>query len=695
MSFHRQRAVELLRLGTGVLDATFHDGQAESIEHVVDGRGRLLVVQRTGWGKSMVYFIATRMLRDAGHGPILLVSPLLALMRNQIESAARMGVHAATINSDNQPEWDEVFGALHAGKVDILLVSPERLALAKFRTRTLTEIASRVPLLVVDEAHCISDWGHDFRPHYRLIRRLIEDLPANVRLLATTATANQRVMNDLAEVLGPDLTVERGPLGRSSLTLQTLRIGSRAERMAWLAERIPNLPGTGIVYTLTVRDATRLAEWLRARGVGAVAYSSRSGDDRERIENDLLANKIKVVVATSALGMGFDKPDLGFVVHYQMPGSVVAYYQQVGRAGRAIDHAYALLLSGDDDDEILDYFVKSAFPSRAEVAMVIDTLTAAPDGLTTTELEARVDLRRSRLAHTMQLLALESPSPIAKQGTRWLLTPSQLSHSFWERVERITEIRMREREQMREYLALRNGHMEFLIDALDGIPEPVSRPPGPPLPSQIEAATVAAAIEFLRRTAVPIEPRKQWVVELPVSGFTRGRIADAECCAPGLALSMYGDPGSGESVKRGKYEIGRFDDQLVEAAATAIADWSPTPPPVAVTCVPSSRHPNLVPDLARRLAEHLRLPFIASLREIVERPAQKSMQNSAHQLGNLDGRFDLVDATRATIATGPLLLVDDIVDSRWTFTVCAALLRRAGCPAVHPFALAESTASDD
>jgi ATP-dependent DNA helicase RecQ len=415
VNYNAQRSLQLLRLGSGQADAAFREGQEEAIRHIVEGRGRLLVVQKTGWGKSFVYFIATKLLRDGGAGPALLVSPLLSLMRNQIAAAERMGVRARTIHSDNQADWTEIEAAIRGDEVDILLISPERLANERFQAEVLARIAPRIALLVIDEAHCISDWGHDFRPQYRLLERIVGGLPANVRLLATTATANDRVMTDLQTVLGPNLSVSRGDLNRPSLKLQTIRLPRQSERLAWLAANLPALPGHGIIYALTVRDANQVANWLRSRGLNVEAYTAE-GDDRIELENALLENRVKALVATTALGMGFDKPDLGFVVHYQTPGSVVAYYQQVGRAGRAVEAAYGVLLSGDEEEDINDYFIESAFPSRDEVQAVLGALRSAAGGLSIPDLTGRVNVRRGRIEKTIELLSLESPPPLRSKA---------------------------------------------------------------------------------------------------------------------------------------------------------------------------------------------------------------------------------------------------------------------------------------
>ena len=688
MTYDPTRALQLLRVGTGRSDATFRDGQEAAIRHIVEGRGRLLVVQKTGWGKSFVYFIATKLLRETGNGPALLISPLLALMRNQIAAAERMGVRAATINSDNQDDWSEVEARLKRNEVDILLISPERLANERFRTQVLAHIAAQIALLVIDEAHCISDWGHDFRPHYRLLERIVKTLPPNLRLLATTATANNRVMEDLAAVLGPELDVSRGDLNRTSLTLQTIRLPSQAERLAWLAQQLATLQGHGIIYTLTVRDANQVANWLKTRGFNVESYTGETGDRREALEQALLNNQVKALVATTALGMGYDKPDLAFVIHYQTPGSVVAYYQQVGRAGRALDSAYGVLLSGEEESEITDWFIRSAFPTRQEVAAVLEALEAEPRGLSVPELLGRVNLSKGRVDKTIALLSLEAPAPIAKQGTKWQLTAANLSEGFWARAERLTTLRRDEHEQMQEYVSLPFGdHMSFLIRALDGDDGEVGKPALPPLPASVDEALVREAIAFLRRTSLPIEPRKQW----PAGGMpqygVKGVLAPAHQAQPGKALCVWGDAGWGGLVRQGKYHDGKFADDLVAACVKMVREWNPQPKPTWVTCIPSLRHPDLVPNFARRLAAALGLPFHMVIAKTDNRPEQKTMANSTQQARNIDGSLAI---NGQPVPHGPVLLVDDMVDSRWTLTVAAWLLRSSGSGEVWPMALSQT-----
>ncbi len=681
-----QRALDILRCGTGIPGANFRLGQEEAIRHIVEGRGRLLVVEKTGWGKSFVYFIATKLLREAGRGPALLVSPLLSLMRNQILAARRMRVRAEMISSANTDVWPRVEEALDADRIDILLVAPERFANENFQEKILAKIEPRISLLVIDECHCISDWGHDFRPDYRLIERRIRNLPQNMRLLATTATANSRVMEDLQEVLGSDLKVQKGPLARPSLALQSIHLPRQSQRLAWLAEYFPCISGHGIIYTRTIRDAKWVAKWLQSRGIDAHTYTGEmENEEREELEIALIKNQVKALVATIALGMGFDKPDLGFVIHYQTPGSVVAYYQPVGRAGRALKKAYGVLLSGEEDDEITDYFIQSAFPSPDEVERVIKALEGVPEGLSHQQIQQKVNLTSGRISQTLKLVSLESPAPFVKIGQKWQLIAASLENSFWERVQRLTRLRNEEKCEMQNYVRLESGHMKFLIRALGGDSEGFQLPDLPPLSTEVSSQMEREALYFLRRLDLPINPRLQW----PGGGLplyeVRGSIIADHRANPGRALCLWGDGGWGAMVRDGKQKNNRFDDDLVSACDSLIRRWNPQPRPQWITCIPSFRNPDLVPDFTQRLAELLELPVFPILVKTEDRPPQKRMENSVHQARNVDGSLMIDSGMR--IPPAPVLLVDDIVGSRWTFTIAAWLLRCNGSGPVFPFAL--------
>ena len=685
--YSAERALELLRLGSGQVHAIFRDGQEEAIQQMTDGDHRLLVVQKTGWGKSFVYFISTKILREAGCGPALLVSPLLALMRNQIAAAERMGVRAATINSDNIAKWTEVEAKIKQNEIDILLISPERLANERFRAEILGGLSLHVSLVVVDEAHCISDWGHDFRPHYRLLERFIRNMPSNIKLLATTATANNRVVQDLENVLGPNLRISRGDLNRPSLTLQTIRLESKAERLAWLSHQLAALAGHGIIYTLTVRDANQVANWLNSQGFDVEAYTGESGSRRPELEQALSENRIKALVATTALGMGYDKPDLSFVIHYQMPSSVVAYYQQVGRAGRALNAAYGILLSGKEEDDIANWFIKSAFPTNEEVKEVVAQLEAHPAGLSVPQLLKEVNLSQGRVEKTLSLLALESPPPITKNGRHWQKTEVSLSEDFWERAERLTTLRRREQQRMREYVHLPFGqHMSFLISELDGDPSDVITSSLQALSEDFPKDKLREANIFLKRYHLPINPRKQW----PNGGLkhsnNHGKIAKSYQANSGKVLSFLGDAGLGDLVNVGKNQQQYFSDELIDACVVMFKEWDPQPAPTWVTCVPSLRNPTLVPDFAKRLAQALNLSFRVAIEKTDSRLEQNKFNNSFQQARNVDGSLAPV---RDQILSGPVLLVDDVILSGWTLTISSWLLRKNGSGEVWPLALAQ------
>lgn len=450
-------------------EARLREDQWRAIEALVADKRRALVVQRTGWGKSAVYFVATSLLRSQGSGPTVIVSPLLALMRNQVEAAARAGIHARTINSSNSEEWDSIQGEIASGAVDVLLVSPERLNNPDFRDQVLPKLSAATGLLVVDEAHCISDWGHDFRPDYRRLRTMLGELPDGVPVLATTATANARVTADVAEQLGTggssDALVLRGPLDRESLSLSALHLPDAAHRMAWLADHLDDLPGSGIIYTLTVAAAEEVTAFLRQRGHTVASYTGRTENaERQQAEEDLLANKVKALVATSALGMGFDKPDLGFVVHLGSPSSPISYYQQVGRAGRGVRHAEVLLLPGKEDEAIWEYFASLAFPSEELVRRTLDVLARAERPMSLPALEPLVELRRSRLETMLKVLDVDGAVKRVKGG--WIATGQPWTYDT-ERYAWVARQRRAEQQAMREYATTTGCRMEFLQRQLD------------------------------------------------------------------------------------------------------------------------------------------------------------------------------------------------------------------------------------
>jgi ATP-dependent DNA helicase RecQ len=661
--------------------ALLRDDQLAAIQALVVDRRRVVVVKRTGWGKSAVYFVATRLLRDAGAGPTLLVSPLLSLMRDQIAKAEGIGIRAATINSTNLDQWREIEAELAAGQVDLLLISPERLNNPQFRSDVLPDLARRVGLLVIDEAHCISDWGHDFRPDYRRLVRVLDQLGPDISVLACTATANERVMADVAEQLGATPLLFRGSLDRESLRLSVLQIASQADRLAWLAEHLPRLAGSGIVYCLTVGDADRVAAWLQANGVDARAYSGRTDpEERPEIEDALRADQVKVVVATSALGMGFDKPDLAFVIHFQSPDSPVTYYQQIGRAGRALDWAEVVLLCGAEDRAIWEWFASTAFPPRDQVAAVLGALEVGGP-MSTGLLEEVANLSRSRLELMLKVLDVEGAVRRVTGG--WERTQAAWAYDA-DRHQRVAAARKAEQAAMLGYASTDQCLMAYLRTQLDD-PNPTGcsrcanctgQRPSP----QVSPALAAEAGRFLAGQDLILSPRLQW--PQGIAGL-RGRIPEQLRLQPGRALATLGGPGWGPLVRELLTSDGPVPDELLDAVVRVLGRWDWPERPTWVTFVPSRRHPKLVQDLAERIAEAGRLPLHQVLERTRNDPPQLKMANSAHQCRNVHGAF----AITGPVPQGGVLLVDDTADSKWTLTVVGALLRQASAGAVFPLAL--------
>ena len=677
------RATELLAQLTGTADPIWRDGQLQAIQAIVEDRARALVVQRTGWGKSAVYLIGTRLIRNRGGGPTVIVSPLLALMRNQLEMTERLDLNAVTVNSTNRDDWDPIFESIHAGEIDLLLISPERLNNLQFRREVMPALFSEVGLLVIDEVHCISDWGHDFRPDYRRLRTVVASLPPNIPVLGTTATANDRVVADVEEQLGSDLQVFRGTLERESLALQVLRIESKAERLAWLAETIPKLAGCGIVYTLTVHDAKRVAEWLRSQRIDAASYTGpMENDARLEIEDRLTRGDLKVVVATSALAMGYDNPKIEFVIHYQTPGSAIAYYQQVGRAGRAVEESFGIALSGWEDEEIQDWFISTAFPDEENCSIVLERLRASEGGLRLGDIEALVNMRRSRIESMLKILEVEGA--VYREGSTW-----RRSAQRWEypatRIEDVTAGRKAEQAAMSDYVTTDSCLMEFLRRQLD---DPgaercgrCANCVGDLFTHEMSTDLVEEALAHIRRTSLDITPRKVLPCSLDIDVDLRQQQVET-----GRALTRWGDPGLAALVETGKYRDGRFGDRLVDAVVELVKRWGPTPQPTWLTWIPSSSGRGVVEDFARRLARELGLDTIDSLERIRASAPQKSMQNSCQQARNVAGAFHVKE-----VKGDPVLLVDDVVDSKWTFTILGAQLISAGSGPVYPLAMADTS----
>lgn len=690
-------AIALLRQLTGNPDSTFRDDQWDVIDALVNRGEHLLLIQRTGWGKSAVYFISARMLRDRGRGPTVIVSPLLSLMRNQVLAGRRMGLRIGALHSGTSHWFDEFRTGIQEDTIDVLLVSPERFANERFRRDILPMLEQRMGMLVIDEAHCVSNWGHDFRFDYLRLANIVRQLPTGSPLLATTATANDRVESDITKQLGVLRTV-RGPLIRENLALQILPPMTVAERLAWIAAALPALPGQGIVYTLTKHDAETVAAWLMHRGIDAHPYhaslglggSTNSARARSDLEDRFTRGELRVLVATDALGMGYDNPGIRFVIHYQTPPSMLTYYHQVGRAGRGQEGAIGVLMAGPEDEEIHERFRARSLPTVDERAWVVAALREiGPAPMS--RLIPLVNMSENRINHTLRFLSVQASPLVSMDGETWKSNPVLWDTTYGSKRDALITTRRQEWDELQHYrqttrecqmrVLLRGVHDSATVRSCGRCANCLGTSI---VPIVIDSELHAEAERFLHRPdPVPIPPRTRIPSGgLPTYGFG-GTIPLAMLAHEGRALTRWGHLGLGPLVGSGK-RSGWFDDALVEAAVLFLTDvWQPNPSPQWITCVPSLRHPDLVPDLARRIAEGCGLPFLPVIAKVRDVQPQKLQDNDIHQCRNLDGIF----AIGGSVPDGPVLLVDDMVDSGWTFTVLAMLLRRAGSGPVFPFAL--------
>jgi ATP-dependent DNA helicase RecQ len=698
----RAEAEACLRVLAGA-QARLRDDQWTAIRALVADHVRALVVQRTGWGKSAVYFVATALLRARGAGPSVIVSPLLALMRNQIAAAERAGIRARTVNSVNIEQWDEVYAEVAAGQVDVLLVSPERLNNPGFRDLVLPKLVASAGLLVVDEAHCISDWGHDFRPDYRRLRTLLADLPPGVPVLATTATANERVSRDVAEQLGAgydgETLILRGTLDRESLHLAVVELPGPQQRLGWLADHLREMSGSGIVYTLTVAAAHEAASFLRGEGLNVAPYTGQDDPaDRLAAEEALLAGDLKALVATSALGMGFDKPDLGFVVHLGAPQSPIAYYQQIGRAGRAVDRADVVLLPGREDADIWAYFGSLAFPAESVVRRTLSVLADAGRPLSTAALEASVDLSRTRLETMLKVLDVDGAALRVAGG--WTATGQPWEYDA-DRYARVAAERAREQQAMLGYIATAACRMEYLRSQLD---DPGAVPCGRcdnctqrRWSDAVTETAARAARDHLLRPGTEVSPRKMWPTGMKELGVDlAGKIGPDIAAEPGRALGRLTDLGWGPTLRAvfaDENWDGPVPGDMLAAVVKVLTGWDWAVRPAAVVAIPSRTRPLLVASLASQIAEIGRMPYLGELESSrAARPARQ--HNSAQRLRAVWDSVAVPETMHAGLARldGPVLLVDDRIETGWTMTVAAMRLRAAGASAALPLVLATAAA---
>ena len=693
MNFLKNDSLELLRKMLSAPEANFRYGQWEAIDNVVNKKKKNLVIERTGWGKSIVYFLSTKLLRMKGSGPTIIISPLLSLMRNQVESAIKMDINISRIDSTNEKEWNDIYISISKNTVDAILISPERLSNEIF-LENLLKISNKIGLLVVDEAHCISDWGHDFRPDYQRILSILKKMPQGMPILCTTATANKRVMDDISEQIG-DLEVQRGSLLRKSLSLQAKEMLSQEERLSWLYQNLPKLDGTGLIYTRTIRDAEKVSEWLKFNGLKVEAYHSKVKDTlrnaterREYLEDLLFNNQIKALVTTNALGMGYDKPDINFVIHYQLPGSIVSYYQQIGRAGRKIKNAYCFAMLGHEDRKINEHFIHNAFPEEDLIDKLLNIISDY-NGISLYNLEDKLNVRRGKIEYTLKYLSCQSPSPILKDGTLWKRTPVNFFLDK-EKINSLINLRKSELEDMYLYIKEKKCLMQFIGNYLDdGDIEKCEKCQNCQkeglISTEIDAINLEKARNFLKNSVEIITPRKTIPKNsIKEYNFKSNKIYYKE----GRCLSRWDDGIWGTMIKEDKLK-GKFREEILYQTIKMIKKWNPNPKPSLITYVPSISKPSLMSFFCSKLAEKLEISVIPLIYKIKDNQRQKLQNNMHAQYRNLDGVFKI--NKNSLVSHKSIFLIDDIIDSGATLHICSALLFEEGFTDIFPITLSNTS----
>lgn len=678
-------------------NASFREGQYEAIEATLTNR-RTLVVQKTGWGKSLVYFISAKLVE----GITVIISPLLILMENQREAADKMGLRCLVLNSTVRTAADrrEIIKKLKAGDCDIFFTTPE--------TLYSKEVQSLIPnlnigLFVIDECHCISDWGHDFRLEYGSLSRIISMLPENVGVLGTTATANDRVIEDLKKQFGNDVYVSRGSLTRESLHIEILKLETTAERYSWIRENIIKLPGAGIIYCLTRRDCENLSNYLNGYGIASRPYYSSAELEiqdpetgmtyNETTEKLFMDNQIKAIVATIKLGMGYDKEDIGFVIHFQRPSSLVAYYQQIGRAGRKEGtEAYCYMMTGKEDREVNEYFINNAFPTEEQEKGVIKALEQHPEGIKLRELYRYSNISQKALDKTIMFL-LNQGIIYRDEYKKYhrSLNPYSYKGDYYEVVKKT---KMQELKAMDQYLEEEGCLSKYVVNSLNDYTAKdcgkCHNCLGTTILEGVEMPSIETVIEtqeWLNRVFIAITPRKRW----PDNDNTFDNSATiSNPNKEGVALAKYGDAGYGAMVAHDKYYADAYREDLIDKTVDVLSSYINDADVNAITSIPSGRNKK-INTFAKEVARRLGIPHLDLLCVTGEGDQQKRMQNSYFQYKNAAEKMALVSGASAPRS---IILIDDVVDSKWTLTVAGALLSKAGASNIIPFCLADSSEAE-
>jgi ATP-dependent DNA helicase RecQ len=651
----------------------FFDEQWLTIDKLLKGE-KVLLIEKTGFGKSLCFQFPATIFQ----GTTVIFSPLIALMRDQVKKLASLGISAKCINSEQTPEENtQIINEAKQGSIKILYIAPERQENNEWIEATQQ---MNLSMVVVDEAHCISVWGHDFRPAFKRIIHLVKLLPKGLPVLATTATATKRVENDIAKQIGDPITTIRGNLMRDNFNLFVVRVSSEDEKLIWLGKNLEKLPGSGILYTGTRVDTEIYSNWFQYLNIPSIAYNAGlDAESRIAIENGLMINKWKCVISTNALGMGIDKPDIRFIIHTQIPQSPIHYYQEIGRAGRDGEPSNIILFYSPQDKKLPEAFIEGGRPAIKKYDKVIEAVKS--------ELLGEKELMKKTNLKQNQIRVIKAD--LIEQGIiREVMIGNSKKYEFVANSKPLTttgfellrEAKLKDLEKMIEYVETSESRMNFLCDYLGDNSNHTFTNCDNTGKNKISLAITPDWTEKLQNF------RENYFPELEV-------ISKGSQIVNGVAASYYGVSNVGAALHRSKYENGGdFPDFLLKLVLKAFRKKNGQEKFDLMLYVPPTSSGDLVKNFAIKLAQVLKFPISHNLQKSRETQEQKLFENRWLKSENVNGAFTLTAPDE--VKGKSILLVDDIFDSGATVKETGKLLTNIGAIKIAPIIIARTVGGD-
>ncbi|HAT81528.1 MAG TPA: RecQ family ATP-dependent DNA helicase [Flavobacterium sp.] len=651
----------------------FYDEQWLTIDKILKGE-KVLLIEKTGFGKSLCFqFPAT-----VFNGITVIFSPLIALMRDQVKKLTALGIAAKCINSEQTPEENtQIINDAKQGKIKILYIAPERQENSEWIEATRQ---MNLTMVVVDEAHCISVWGHDFRPAFKRIINLVKLLPKGLPVLATTATATKRVELDVAQQIGNNILTIRGNLMRDNFKLFVVKVASEDEKLIWLGKNLNNLPGSGILYTGTRVDTEIYSKWFENLKISSTAYNAGlDADSRIAIENGLMSNKWKCIISTNALGMGIDKPDIRFIIHTQIPQSPIHYYQEIGRAGRDGQPSYIILFYNPEDRKLPEAFIEGGRPAIKKYERVINAVKS--------ELLGERDLMKRTNLKQNQIRVIKAD--LIEQGIiREVMIGKSKKYEFvpnsqplnTKAFEELRNAKLTDLENMIEYVETDKSRMKFLCDYLGDNSNHTFTNCDNTGEKKITVSVTPEWTEKLQNF------REDYFPELEVE-------SKGSNILNGVASSYYGVSNVGATLHRSKYEQGGdFPDFLLKLVLKAFRKKYGQEKFDLVVYVPPTSSGDLVKNFAIKVSQVLKFPISHNLVKARQTKEQKIFENGYLKTDNVNGAFTFT--TPNDINGKSILLVDDIFDSGATLKEVGKLLTNFGAVKIAPIVIARTVGGD-